>query len=120
MINAQAVLDMMITLGDLSDEKKSKALAICRIVADEMSSQLKRSEFCSEQAVIYACAAVSLYRYYLSEGLSGDDYESVKAGDITVKRSVSAGLENAENLTHNALSSVAKYMKDVSFAFRVV
>lgn len=120
MIDAQAVFELMMTLGGLPEEQRDKALRLCEIAADEMSNQLTDSAFGNEKAVIYACAAVSLYRYHLSEGLSDDDYESLKAGDITVKRSPSLKLEIAENLKDTALSAAARYLNDMSFAFKVV
>lgn len=120
MIDAQKVYELMTTLISLSEEQGTKAFLVCQMVCEEMSDQLKKSEYAEEHSVIYACATISLYRYLLSEGLSCEDYESLKAGDITIKRSLSSQLENAENLKDNALLSATRFLEDMSFAFKVV
>lgn len=119
MIDAASVFATMEKLCD-QELNKARALAICDTVANEMSQQLKNESFCTEKSVIYACATVSLYRYFLTAGLSDENYESVKAGDVTVKRSASLVLEMAEKLRDEALSSASPYFTDMSFAFKVV
>ncbi len=120
MIDTSAVLNLMIELDGEIDKNREKASAICQAACEELSSQLKSEEYASLFTVIFACASVSLYRYYLSLGLSDDSFESVKAGDVTVKRSASLIIQMANDLKNNALSGAMQYFNDISFAFKAV
>lgn len=120
MIDVEAVVPVLTKLYSDISQDITKARLICNTVCMELSERLKDESYSSNQEVIYACAAVTLYRYCLNRNLSDDTYQSVRAGDITVKCSPSQMLDSAEKFRDTALLAAYKYFKDVDFAFKVV
>lgn len=120
MINVWSVSQLLEDSGILSQEHAKKAMPFCLSACASLSTRLKKPEYEDEPAVITACAGIALCSYLLLCGSSLDEFDSFKAGDITVTKSASATNENAVKFRDDALVNAAPFLTDVDFAFEAV
>lgn len=120
MLDPAIIYEIMSTIIDIDLMSMNKAKMICKAVTEEMSGKLKPFSEKTLDAINFACAAISVYRFVLLQNLADESYESVKTGDVTVKRSYSSVLESAEKLCADAVSAITPYLKDIDFIFRTV
>ena len=120
MINVWSVSQVLEDTGVLSAEECKKAMPFCVSACARLSKRLKDIKNEDEPAVINACAGIALYGYTLLQCSGSDDFSSFKAGDITISKSSSATIENAEKFRDDALLQAAEYLTDVDFIFKAV
>lgn len=120
MIDVCSVIKCLEDIGALTAEDCKKAMPFCLNACTEISHRLRRDDLAEEPAVIMACAGLALYRYSLAMNASGEDFSSLKAGDVTISRSPAAMTENAVRFRDEAMSGAARYLTDVDFVFETV
>ena len=120
MINVWSVSQMLEDTEILTAEETKRAIPFCVSVCSEMSKRLKDVKFEDEPAVILACAGIVLYRFSLLCGSSSEDFESFKAGDVTISRSATASIENAVKFRDEALVGAKDFFTDIDFVFEAV
>ena len=120
MINVWSVSKLLEDTGILTEDEAKKAMPFCLSACAKLSKRLKDVKFEDEPAVITACAGIALYNYTLLHSHSDENFESFKAGDITITKSSSAILENAVKFRDEAMLNATDYLTDVDFVFRAV
>lgn len=120
MINVWSVSQMLEDTGLLTAEEAKKAIPFCLAACSSLTPRLRDEKNEDNPAVIMACAGIALYNYTLSAGASSEDFSSFKAGDVTISKSSSASVENAEKFRNEALLSATPYLTDVDFVFEAV
>ena len=120
MINVWSVSQVLEDAGVLSAEECKKAMPFCVSACARLSKRLKDIKNEDEPAVINACAGIALYGYTLLQCSGSDDFSSFKAGDVTISKSSSATIENAEKFRDDALLQASEYLTDVDFVFKAV
>lgn len=120
MINVWSVSKLLEDTGILTEDEAKKAMPFCLSACAKLSKRLKDVKFEDEPAVITACAGIALYNYTLLRSHSDENFESFKAGDITITKSSSAILENAVKFRDEAMLNATDYLTDVDFVFQAV
>ena len=120
MINVWSVSKLLEDTGILTEDEAKKAMPFCLSACAKLSKRLKDVKFEDESAVITACAGIALYNYTLLRSHSDENFESFKAGDITITKSSSAILENAVKFRDEAMLNATDYLTDVDFVFQAV
>ena len=120
MINVWSVSKLLEDTGILTEDEAKKAMPFCLSACAKLSKRLKDVKFEDEPAVITACAGIALYNYTLLHSHSDENFESFKAGDITITKSSSAILENAVKFRDEAMLNATDYLTDVDFVFQAV
>lgn len=120
MINVWSVSQMLEDTGVLSSEECKKAMPFCISACAELSKRLKDVKSEDEPAVINACAGIALYNYTLLQSSCNENFDSFKAGDVTISKSSSATVENAVKFRDEALLQASDYLTDVDFVFKAV
>lgn len=120
MINVWSVSKMLEDTGVLSFEETKRAMPFCLSACAKLSKRLKDVKFEDEPTVINACAAIAFYNYSLLQSSISDDFSSFKAGDVTISKSSSAIIENAEKFRDEAMLQAAEFLNDVDFMFEAV
>lgn len=120
MINVWSVSQMLEDTGLLTAEEAKKATPFCLAACSSLTPRLRDEKNEDNPAVIMACAGIALYNYTLSASADSEDFSSFKAGDVTISKSSSASVENAEKFRDEALLSATPYLNDVDFVFEAV
>ena len=120
MINVWSVSKLLEDTGILTEDETKKAMPFCLSACTMLSKRLKDVKFEDEPAVITACAGIALYNYTLLRSHSDENFESFKAGDITITKSPSASFENAVKFRDEAMLNATYYLTDVDFVFQAV
>ncbi len=120
MINVWSVSQILEDTGLLTAEEAKKATPFCLAACSSLTPRLRDEKNEDNPAVIMACAGIALYNYTLSVSASSEDFSSFKAGDVTISKSSSASVENAEKFRDEALLSATPYLTDVDFVFEAV
>ena len=120
MINVWSVSKLLEDTGILTEDEAKKAMPFCLSACAKLSKRLKDVKFEDEPAVITACAGIALYNYSLLRSHSDENFDSFKAGDITITKSPSASFENAVKFRDEAMLSATDYLTDVDFVFQAV
>lgn len=120
MINVWSVSQMLEDTGLLTADEAKKAAPFCLAASTSLTPRLRNTKDEENPAVIMACAGIALYNYVLSSGAGNEDFSSFKAGDITITKSASALVENAEKFRDEALLSATPFLVDVDFVFEAV
>ena len=120
MINVWSVSKLLEDTGILTEDEAKKAMPFCLSACAKLSKRLKNVKFEDEPAVITACAGIALYNYTLLRSHSDENFESFKAGDITITKSPSVAFENAVKFRDEAMLNATDYLTDVDFVFQAV
>ncbi len=120
MINVWSVSQILEDTGLLTAEEAKRATPFCLAACSSLTPRLRDEKNEDNPAVIMACAGIALYNYTLSLSASSEDFSSFKAGDVTISKSSSASVENAEKFRDEALLSATPYLTDVDFVFEAV
>lgn len=120
MINVWSVSQLLEDTGLLTAEEAKRATPFCLAACSSLSPRLRDEKNEDNPAVIMACAGIALYNYTLSVNAGNEDFSSFKAGDVTISKSASASVENAEKFRDQALLSATPYLTDVDFVFEAV
>ena len=120
MINVWSVSKLLEDTEILTEDEAKKAMPFCLSACAKLSKRLKDVKFEDEPAVITACAGIALYNYTLLRSHSNENFESFKAGDITITKSSSVVLENAVKFRDEAMLNATDYLTDVDFVFQAV
>ena len=120
MINVWSVSKLLEDTGILTEDESKKAMPFCLSACAKLSKRLKDVKFEDEPAVISACAGIALYNYTLLRSHSNENFESFKAGDITITKSPSVAFENAVKFRDEAMLNATDYLTDVDFIFQAV
>lgn len=120
MINVWSVSQILEDTGLLTAEEAKKATPFCLAACSSLTPRLRDEKNEDNPTVIMACAGIALYNYTLSVNASSEDFSSFKAGDVTISKSSSASVENAEKFRDEALLSATPYLTDVDFVFEAV
>lgn len=120
MINVWSVSQILEDTGLLTAEEAKRATPFCLAACSSLTPRLRDEKNEDNPAVIMACAGIALYNYTLSVSASSEDFSSFKAGDVTISKSSSASVENAEKFRDEALLSATPYLTDVDFVFEAV
>lgn len=120
MINVWSVSQILEDTGLLTAEEAKKATPFCLAACSSLTPRLRDEKNEDNPAVIMACAGIALYNYTLSVSASSEDFSSFKAGDVTISKSSSASVENAEKFRDEAVLSATPYLTDVDFVFEAV
>ena len=120
MINVWSVSQMLEDTGLLTADEAKKATPFCLAASTSLTPRLRNTKDEENPAVIMACAGIALYNYTLSAGAGSEDFSSFKAGDVTISKSTSALVENAEKFRNEALISATPFLIDVDFIFEAV
>ncbi len=120
MINVWSVSQVLEDTGVLSPEDSKKAMPFCLSACAKLSKRLKDVKFEDEPAVINACAGLAFYNYTLLQCSTNDDFSSFNVGDITISKSSSAIIENAEKFRNESLFQATEFLIDVDFVFQAV
>lgn len=119
MINVLSVSQILVDMGVLSEDDAKKAMPFCISASNKLSKQLKDASFEDQLEVIMACAGMALYNYALMNS-TNDDFDSFKAGDVTISRSPASVLENAVKLRDETMVNATPYLTDINFMFEAV
>ena len=120
MINVWSVSQILEDTGLLTAEEAKRATPFCLAACSSLTPRLRDEKNEDNPTVILACAGIALYNYTLSVSASSEDFSSFKAGDVTISKSSSASVENAEKFRDEALLSATPYLTDVDFVFEAV
>lgn len=120
MINVWSVSQMLEDSGVLSAEDSKRAMPFCIAACAKLSKRLKDVKYEDEPAVINACAGLAFYDYTLLQSGTSNDFSSFNIGDVTISKSPSAIVENAEKFRDESLLQATDFLKDVDFVFQAV
>ena len=120
MINVWSVSKLLEDTGVLTEDEAKRVMPFCLSACAKLSKRLKDVKFEDEPAVITACAGIALYNYTLLRSHSDENFESFKAGDITITKSPSASFESAVKFRDEAMLNATDYLTDVDFVFQAV
>ena len=119
MIDTSQIVDIIRSLGLLSDDELGKISSFCTVSCEQIGQRIKAPEYSNHPAILMACASVALYMFLLVNS-TAEDFSSFKAGDITVKHNREARIENAATLKNESLVCAAPYLNDIDFSFKAV
>ena len=119
MIDTSQIVDIINSLGLLSNDELAKITSFCTVSCEQIGQRLKSPDYSNHSAILMACASIALYHYLLATSTT-EDFLSFKAGDVTVKHNREARIENAAKLKAESMVLAAPFLTDIDFLFEAV
>ena len=95
-------------------------VSFCENTAAVINNKLRTDVDASDVRLLTAAAKAAYSEYLIMQNISECDTESIKAGDVSIRRNSDAVIGYAENLRKNAFAEIAGFLVDSDFYFRSV
>jgi len=117
MIDMISVLDCFSLLAGVCGEEKERCLPLCATAAAEIQNRLRGESETYESALVFAAAALALYRHRLMS-CAREDTAVFKAGDVSITSDGPGSVLAAKRLYEMALADIAPILRDDDFLFQ--
>ena len=120
MLGCDEVFLKVSEIWDIEEEDREKIKSFCQSAAAQMNERIKPGADTSDIRILTAAAAVALHDYFCVKNVSDSDFDSFKAGDVTVSKSSENTSKAVSELKRNAMTAAAPLLDDTEFLFKTI
>lgn len=119
MVSVTDVCNALKNYSDTEGVSESQLLSFAEAGLSFIKGRLRKDADETDPLIIRTATVVAHYNFFLGTISSSDRYESYKAGDMTVRRSLQKEFQIEKEVLMNALVDAASILTDKGFCFIV-
>ena len=117
MLEGSSIFEKVCEISGCSD---TALMSFCEKTAAVINEKLRTDVDESDVRLLTSAAMIAYGDYLVIQNMSELDVESIKAGDISVRKNSDTVIVYAENLRKKAFAEIAGFLTDDDFYFRSV
>ena len=117
MLEGSSIFEKVCEISGCSD---AALMSFCEKTAAVINEKLRTDVDASDVRLLTSAAMIAYGDYLVVQNMSELDVESIKAGDISVRKNADTVIVYAENLRKKAFAEIAGFLTDDDFYFRSV
>lgn len=119
MVSVTDVCNALKNYSDTEGVSESQLLSFAEAGLSFVKGRLRKDADETDPLILRTATVIAHYNFFLGTISSSDRYESYKAGDMTVRRSLQKEFQIEKEVLMNALVDAASILTDKGFCFIV-